>query len=69
MIEELSSGLAKNDVLSAENFGFAELVFVRNLIVTFMQKMKDPKDIVMMKIIGNFYLLTLSREEWISRSE
>jgi len=52
-----------------KSFGFAELVFVRNLIVTFMQKIEALKDIVMMKIIGNFYLLTLSREEWISRSE
>jgi len=45
------------------SFGFSELVFVTNLAVIFIQKMKAPKDIVMMKIIGNFYLLTLSREE------
>jgi len=48
---------------------FAELLIVRNPIVTFKQKMKATKNIVTMKIIGNFFLLTLSREERINWSE
>jgi hypothetical protein len=52
-----------------KSIGFAELLIVRNPILIFMQKMKVTKDIVMMKITGNFFLLTLSREEWIDCSE
>jgi len=54
---------------SPKSIEFAELVIFRYPIVIFMQKMKAPKDIVMMKIIGNFFLLTVSREEWIDWSE
>jgi hypothetical protein len=52
-----------------KSIGFAERVIVRNPIVIFMQTMIIPKDTVMMTIIGNFYLLSLSREEWINWSE
>jgi hypothetical protein len=67
----LRSGLAKNDGLQAENIGFVELVIVRNPIVIFMQKIKALKDTVMIIIIiiCNFYLLFISRVEWIDWSE
>jgi hypothetical protein len=51
-----------------KSLDFFERVIVRNPIVIFMQTVKAPKDTVMMTIIGNFYLLSLSREELINWS-
>jgi len=57
-------------VCPAKSIGFIERVIVRNPVVIFMQTMKAPKDTVMIIIIiCNFYLLSISRVEWIDWSE